>query len=201
MLPHHPYSPVVLMFCRADALLLGVLGAVALRDPRWREILGRSRGFLRGGLILLGAGFLYLTLRAPDPYGLAMLTFGFTLLASFYLCILLYGLTFREGWIGQCLRWGWLGWLGSIAYGTYLLHEFVRGAFFGLIWSRSPLVSSVRELLVSLLALAVTLVVCQLSWTYFEKPLIKRGHWKCYQFGDIHTSGEMTQALKGALSK
>jgi peptidoglycan/LPS O-acetylase OafA/YrhL len=174
--PDHPLSWVTLMPCRADALLLGVLGAIAMRDARWRAILASNQTTLRLALAVFAMGVGYLNLRAASPYGPVMVTIGFTWLAAFYLCILVYALTFHGSWIGWCLRWGWLGWLGSIAYGVYLLHEFVRVAFFGIIWSRPPEISSVAELCVTILALAVTLVVCRVSWVYFEKPLIRRGH-------------------------
>lgn len=187
--PEYHYSWVVLMFCRADALLLGVLGAVAMRSPRWREALARQRAGFRMLLAILAAGFAYLTWKAADAYGIVMLRIGFTWLAAFYLCILLYGLTFRQSWIGRCLRWKWLAWLGSIAYGSYLLHEFVRALFFELFFHHAPQITSVAELIVSLLALAATLMLCQLSWRYFEKPLIKQGHRARYEFGETQTSG------------
>jgi peptidoglycan/LPS O-acetylase OafA/YrhL len=120
-------------------------------------------------------------MRAPDPYGFAMLTVGYSWLALFYLCVILCGLVYRQSWLGACLRWGWLGWLGSIAYGVYLFHELVRGAFRGLLASGSPSQWSPREPLVSLVALAATLLVCRLSWIFFEKPLIQLGHRKHYE--------------------
>lgn len=181
--PDHPLSWVTLMPCRADALLLGVLGAIAMRDARLRAMLASKQVVFRLALAVFVIGIGYMNLRAPSPYGPVMLTIGFTWLAAFYLGILIYALTFHGSWISWCLRWGWLGWLGSIAYGVYLLHEFVRVAFFGLIWSRPPEISSVAELCVTILALAVTLIVCRFSWVYFEKPLIKRGHQAQYYRG------------------
>src|SRR5260370_8388880 len=44
--PAHLFAWYTLMPCRADALLLGVLGAIAARDPRWRGWLLGNRSYL-----------------------------------------------------------------------------------------------------------------------------------------------------------
>lgn len=179
--PTHIYSWVVIMPCRADALLLGVLGAIVLRNRQWRARLERNRTGLIGLLALFACGFIFLTLRSSSPYSLGMLSVGFTWLALFYLLMLVCALILRESWFGRLLRYDWLRWLGSIAYGTYLIHEFVRGAFFALIWSRPPVNLSLQEFGVSVLALATTLILCRLSWVLLEKPLVKLGHRAHYQ--------------------
>jgi peptidoglycan/LPS O-acetylase OafA/YrhL len=179
--PSHNLSWVVMMPCRADALLLGVLGAMALRSPRWRERLQTNRSLLVGALMVLACGFVVVTKYLPSPYGFGMVSIGFTWLALFYFSILLCGLLYRESWLGRCLRWRWLGWLGSIAYGTYLFHEFVRAFVFGLISAHLPFRMSFQEFDISVLALVVTLVICRASWVFFEKPLIDVGHQVRYQ--------------------
>lgn len=181
--PDHIYSWVVLMPCRADALLVGVLAAFGVRDSRVRSALTNNRSLLEAALAVLGAGFAYFTLRSPSPYGRAMLSVGFSWLAAFYVCGPLYSVLFCDSWISRCLRWGWLRWLGSIAYGAYLFHELIRGLFFGLLWSRAPVIASWGEFVVSVTALAVTLVICWLSWVYFERPLVMIGHRVHYEPG------------------
>jgi peptidoglycan/LPS O-acetylase OafA/YrhL len=172
----HQYSWVVLMPCRADALLMGVLAAFVMRDADLRARIANNRRAMDAMLLALAAGLVYFILRASSPYSRGMATVGFSWLAAFYVCILVYALLFQESWIASCLRWGWLCWLGSIAYGVYLFHEFIRVLLFGLIWSRAPVITSLREFLVSVLALAVTLLACRLSWLYFERPLVAMGH-------------------------
>lgn len=177
--PSHILSWVVLMPCRADALLLGVLGAMMLRSPDLR--IQKYRRVLPPTIAAGACGFIFLTIRPSSPYSFRMLSMGYTWLALFYLSILLFALLYRESLLARCLRWGWLGWLGSIAYGTYLLHEFVRSFFFGLIWAHLPESMSSREFFVSILALAVTLIVARASWLFFEKPLVGLGHHVEYQ--------------------
>jgi peptidoglycan/LPS O-acetylase OafA/YrhL len=170
----------VLMPCRADALLLGVIGAIAMRNPACRDWLSRNRRFSSALLFILLLGMAVLTWCASDYRHLPMLSAGYTWMALFYLSALLYVLTYHESWIARCVRWRWLGWLGTIAYGVYLFHEIILGAFFSLVWSRPPQLTSFPEVCITLLALGVTLLLCRLSWIYFERPFVQVGHRSHY---------------------
>jgi peptidoglycan/LPS O-acetylase OafA/YrhL len=174
--PGNFFSWYTLMPCRADSLLLGVLGAIVLRDPRWRGWLLGKRRFLSLVLVFLLAGVALLTWRSPSPYERLMATAGFTWLALTYLSFLLYTLLYRDSWISRCLRWSWLRGLGVIAYGTYLFHEFFLGMFFG----RIPWIRSWHDVGLSVIVLVVTISFCRLSWVYFEKPFVQMGHRSHY---------------------
>jgi len=177
--PGNFFSWYTLMPCRADSLLLGVLGAIVLREPGWRGWLLDRRRFvlLAIAILLLGVG--YLGWRAPSHHDALMATVGFTWLALTYLAFLLYALLYRDSWISHCLRWSWLRGLGVIAYGAYLFHEFFLGMFFG----RVPWLYSWHDVGLSVIVLVVTISFCRLSWVYFEKPLVKIGHHTSYEFG------------------
>jgi peptidoglycan/LPS O-acetylase OafA/YrhL len=166
-----------LMPCRADALLLGVLGAIVLREPRWLLWLLANRRFLSRVLGFLLAGVAYLGWRAPSDQNVLMASAGFTWLALTYLSFLLYAVLHQGSWISHCLRWGWLRGLGVIAYGTYLFHEFFLGMFF----RRVPWLHSWQDVGLSVIVLVVTIIFCWLSWVYFEKPLVKIGHRRNYE--------------------
>src|SRR5208282_1194126 len=183
--PGHVWAWFTLMPCRADSLLLGVLGAVIIRDSACRAWLEEHRRLMRWVLLVLVMGIAVLTKYSAgffDTTGTLIVTVGFTWLAAFYLCVLMYSLLWRDSVLSRCLRWSWLCWLGAIAYGTYLLHELIEGLAYGLIWSRPPLILSVPNFGVSLLALGVTLVICRASWILFERPLVKIGHRAQYKF-------------------
>jgi peptidoglycan/LPS O-acetylase OafA/YrhL len=187
--PARTLSWVVLMPCRADALLFGVLAAVAVRN--FYPFLHKHRAVLPPAVAVLATGFLFLTVRAPDPYRFGMLSFGFTWLALLYCAILLCALLFPGSFLARILRWHWLGWLGSIAYGTYLLHEFIRSFCFGLLWGHLPEGMSLAAIGVSFGALATTLAVCELSWIAFEKPLILIGHKVGYKPAGMRSTEEI----------
>jgi len=195
--PDHFISWFVLMPCRADALLLGALAAVGLRESSFRAWLVRNQRLLQLFILVFLGGMGFLTLRAPDPRVFLMLSVGFTWQALFYLAVLLYAILFPQSILSRCLRWGWLAWLGSIAYGTYLLHEFVLGGIHGLIWSRPPIITNVWELAATLMALLLTLMICHLSWQYFERPLVRVGHSWHYLFDSPDSSQLAAPGVEG----
>jgi peptidoglycan/LPS O-acetylase OafA/YrhL len=91
--------------------------------------------------------------------------------------LILYAVTQPQSWLATTMRLGWLRWLGSIAYGVYLVHQMVAKFVFRLIWhSSDPHLHSLANAGAMTLALLLTLAVCRLSWTYFEKPLLHLGH-------------------------
>lgn len=173
-----------LMPCRADSLLLGVLGAIVLREPQWRSWLLGKR-LLQSAIAILLLGAAYLGWRAPSSSGTVMVTVGFTWLALTYLSILLYALLYRGSWLSHCLRWNWLRGLGAISYGAYLFHEF----FLAMVYGRTPWVRSWHDVGLSVIVLVLTISFCQLSWVYFERPLVKIGHRASYEFITTEPAG------------
>jgi peptidoglycan/LPS O-acetylase OafA/YrhL len=176
-----------MMLCRSDALLLGVLAAVLLRDDRWKERI-RGAGSVFSFLIpilLLGMGFL--TLRAWNLTTSIMKTVGYTWVALFYVTILLFVLTRPDSVLSKALRMKWLCWLGMLAYGIYLFHTGVQYLLFGLIWGRGATINSVPTLLVTLASVPLTLLLAMLSWRYFEQPLIRVGRRTNFAFGPAET--------------
>src|SRR6266536_615875 len=180
--PHGKFSSFFLTPCRADALSLGVLAALLVRNPQCCQILAKKRTILyllTGGLLLI---LIWLTYWASDPYSAAMVTFGYSVLAFFYAgCLLIALLRTRIG--ERVLRDRRLMQLGGIAYCTYLVHmPFLNAGewafdsafrYWGLSFSHS---SGWAELIGRICGVAVTLFVARLSWRSFEQPLLKRGH-------------------------
>jgi peptidoglycan/LPS O-acetylase OafA/YrhL len=172
-----------MMLCRADALLLGVLAAVLLRNERWKE---RIRGGGSVFCILIPIflfGLAFLTLRAANITSPIMKSVGFTWLALFYVTILVFAVTRPDSMLSKILRWKWLCWLGTLAYGIYLFHIGVLDLLFGLIWGYAPKVTGGATFLATLVAIAVTLLLATLSWRYFEQPLLRLGRRSIFEFG------------------
>jgi peptidoglycan/LPS O-acetylase OafA/YrhL len=79
------------------------------------------------------------------------------------------------------MRWRFLGWLGGISYCVYILHDAFNFFAHRILLKAEPQLYNLQGAGVTLLALLLTLAVASLSWRYFEKPLIRRGH--TYTFG------------------
>jgi len=187
----------VLMPYRADALLLGVFGAYAVREPAWRRWLEENHRRFWIPLVALAVGMAIMLKLLPRTGYVLMALGGYTWIAAFFLCGLMYGVLVPESWLSHCLRWGWLRSLGLIAYGTYLFHELALNVFFAVFRSSTPHIVSLGDLFLTLAALATTIVFCSLSWKYFEKPLVRIGHRWHYQFEPSESSQLAPSPVEG----
>lgn len=160
---------------RADALGLGVLGAILLRREKFRNWLHEHPSELWGSFWVLQAGVLLISTNDPHHSGMIMMTLGYTWLSCYYLCVLLIAVSQRDSLLSRILRSRPLIWIGSIAYGSYLFHQFVNSILHALIFSAAPTVSGVKEILTTLLAVGLTFALARLSWVYFEWPLLSFG--------------------------
>jgi len=174
---HGGHFDYAMMPLRADALLMGAVAAVLVRDPAWWARMVRSRVVLKVVAGVLAAVLLaFMRMRWVTRESGPMCTIGYSLIALFYLCVLLLAVTRRDGRLAAALRMRWLRGLGAIAYGTYLLHVGVQGLCFALVRHHEPTIRNGADLATTVLAAAVTLIVAQLSWTYFEQKLVRIGH-------------------------
>lgn len=176
ILPHGDYACYVLMPCRADALCLGVLAAMAVRYGRAWNLLLLRRNVLCGMTSVLFAGVAYMIYRGYEQFSAPMTTFGYSWLALFYTGCLLIAVSASAR--SEVLCNSWLMNLGTVAYCSYLIHL--------------PMIQASRRLLElrlspekawlpgGLLGVTVTLIIAALSWRYFEKPLLRRGHRYSY---------------------
>jgi peptidoglycan/LPS O-acetylase OafA/YrhL len=186
----HTTATAFWMPCRADALAMGALIALAWRTQGFREwVIERSRLLLRVWIFLaVGVGLLMWWLIHPES--LTQATIGYSWLAMFYGCTLLMVLAQKEGSIAAVMRWGWLRGLGRISYCVYLIHLTMNHLAHRLILHGEPEIFDLRGVGVTLLALVATLAIAIASWKYFEEPLVRKGHRYSYW--------DREEAVKGA---
>jgi peptidoglycan/LPS O-acetylase OafA/YrhL len=184
-------SPVnyILMPCRADSLLLGVLAAFAVRVPAVLEDLkSNSRrlywvlGALLCGVAVIGFG------RQPSV-SVFMSVFGYAWLAAFYLVVLLICVVEKNGVVSWVCRNSLLRKLGVISYGVYLLHQPMSGLCHGFLRGAAPRITDLNSGTVTLLALFSTLALAKLSFVFFEKPIIGLGHTYRYAKNESGSGG------------
>lgn len=172
-----PASPAYIwMPCRADALALGVLGAIFWRDPEFRPWLSRNKKLLYGMFGILLAGMAALGIRFSGHDGLLEQTVGYTWIALFYLSLLFVVLADTRGRIAKLARMGWLREWGRVSYCVYLIHAAVRFFCFSFLKLDPTRLSGCQSVAGGLLALAITYGIAKLSWVFFEHPLIQKGH-------------------------
>ena len=173
----------VLLPCRADSLLLGVLCACFVRNDNLLGWLQGARDWLYFTLAVLLLGFGCLTLfgaRQGNPKLFAsfeMASFGYSWVAAFYACLLLIVVTDKTGVIGAMMRLSWLRHFGLIAYGVFLMHMAVNNLVHGLLLRKeSVCFDNFAAVMATLLALLVTWLLAVISWNFLEKPIINWGH-------------------------
>jgi len=172
----------VLLFCRADALLIGVLSALLLRSKTWAGRIANSSYWFPGLLLSLLAVAAILTKIGAGVTTLKMASFGYTSLAALYACLLLFVCTRPGHFLAAVARWRPLRWLGSIAYGAYLFHQPIQGLAFAIVRGGEPRIDNLSSLLLTIVALALTLGLARLSWNFFESRLVRFSHRAQYEF-------------------
>ena len=166
--PHWSTACYMWMPARADSLMLGVLAAVALRRPDFQTFVSRQRGLVHGSLALLALAMVVMALMHETVFSPRMALYGYSVLAAFYAVALILAATAREGEpIGRLLRVRPLRYAGTLAYSTYLIHIPLLGM--------SSLVVR-RQAAAGILGIVLTFLIAALSWRFFEKPLVLRGH-------------------------
>lgn len=167
--PDNPLASTMLMPCRADALLVGVAGAMLLRNANWRFRIETHPRTLWLAIAVLAAGAAFLTIRQPTPHEPWRFSLQLSWLALLYAVLLMLATTQPRSWLGAVLRFTPLRRLGMIAYGVYLLHQ----SLFVAIEHALPFWPAPVKLAAGL---AATIALALLSWRYFEKPLIDYSH-------------------------
>jgi peptidoglycan/LPS O-acetylase OafA/YrhL len=166
-------APHLLFPCRMDALLLGVLLAYMMRQYRARIWLQRNQVAL---YIAFALSLLWPAIATHKEWSVGafpMETFGLTLLALTYALFLLIALVETRGPVAWITNLFVLRRLGLLAYCIYLTHMIV----FDFIFERFGRDFSTSTLLI--ICLTGSIAIAEVSWRFFEGPLITFGHrWR-----------------------
>jgi peptidoglycan/LPS O-acetylase OafA/YrhL len=165
-----------LMPSRADGLCLGILAALLWKDLRVRSWLQQNAGAIRVAAAGFAVGVVVLARWSPKFSALPMQSVGFTWMALFYSLLLLLVLANPQGMLGSIARVPILREIGKVSYCLYLIHLVVgmavQAALHGLVGSPRPALVVTAYAFAALAAYGIA----QLSWKYFERPLVERGH-------------------------
>jgi peptidoglycan/LPS O-acetylase OafA/YrhL len=174
-LPHGQRVVYFLMPCRVDGLALGMLVAFAWRT-RTKARLTKHISYLWCLLAFLLVGILAMLRWQPDGTTPVQVAYQYSWIAFFYACLMIVALLAPGSLIARLSRLEFLRNWGRISYCVYLIHLAILAACHLVLLHSQPRVSDWPGVLTTMLAAALTWLVAQLSWRYFEKPLLDRGH-------------------------
>lgn len=166
------YASYFLPWCRADGLMMGALLAIAVRSPKVASLLERRPGFLLWGFLGLSPVVALLAVFHHSPGGI----WNHSVLSLWFGLLLLIGYYRVSGFANRFLSQPFLVWLGLRSYALYLLHQPVSGLLHYWILKEDPVLDSAAALGVTVLALGVSLLLCEVSYRVLEQPILKWGH-------------------------
>jgi peptidoglycan/LPS O-acetylase OafA/YrhL len=173
---HGGFACYVLMPCRADAFCLGVLSAVLVRHPIfWNQLLIR-RGVLWSAIGILFGGIAFMTYKSYSNLTSPMTFGGYSWLAFFYTACMLGAISARTGIWHRILCHPFLMRLGMLAYCVYLMHFPLILGGRRMMYILLPFHPEIAFVTGALLGVAATIVLATISWRFFEKPMLLRGH-------------------------
>jgi peptidoglycan/LPS O-acetylase OafA/YrhL len=180
-LPNAPLGCYVLLPCRWDALLLGVMGAWAYRSPRFQSWFRHHSGRMRIGAAVTGLLSLAVLLPSHSRIDPAMALGGYTVIDLCFVLLLLLGVMSEGGSWRGFLSHGAFKPVALVSYGLYLLQSPAQAITESVVhrYKHDYPAHSWTALAVALLGLGLTVVMAAVSWCVFERPMLKLGHrWR-----------------------
>ena len=163
----------VLTPCRADALCLGVLIAMAIRNPPvWGAIVARRRYVYAAFAARSGVG-MWMVMGHVQPFTTKLLGLEYSLLTVIYSLLLVSTLVNAQ--LSSLFSFPLLRFMGKIAYGLYLFQSLVNFAFGRVMLHFGRTADLVVTFQISVLTVLICIGLAATSWRCFETPL-RRGH-------------------------
>jgi peptidoglycan/LPS O-acetylase OafA/YrhL len=166
------YAQGVLMWCRADDLAIGVLAAVAARNRAVWEWLVSKQGLLIAALAALLGADTYLGLKGYLGGGFTERTIVQTGLGLFFAIGLIIVVAAPSPLLRTAFSAPILRYIGKVSFAVYILHWSVLDVLHRLVLREYPVVNSIPSAAITLLALALSFGIADLSWRFFERPLL-----------------------------
>jgi peptidoglycan/LPS O-acetylase OafA/YrhL len=163
----------VLLPTSVDDLAIGVLVMLLLRH-RKEWLFEHRRGVALTAVGLFAAWSIYP--YVPNPQAIRLAFMERTGNAVVFGSVLLSVLLFPAAAISRFLSTRPMRTLGDMAYSTYLFHPIVLGLVFLVLRHGDPSLVQFSDLIPLSIALTLTLVLSWLSWTQFEKRMLRIGH-------------------------
>ncbi len=166
-------AEAVLLPARVDSLAAGILVMLLLRNHS--EFLRRNLSLVRWLGIAAGAMWLIFP-KLPSAISVRMGFVDASISAAVFGLFILNLLLTPEGAISRLLSLRPIRLFGNMAYSTYLFHPILLALMFQLMRGVDPRLNTVSDLPPLAIALVLSFALSWASWTWFEQPVLSRGH-------------------------
>jgi peptidoglycan/LPS O-acetylase OafA/YrhL len=136
--------------------------------------------YLKVVLVFLLIGMLAMLRRQPDPTTAFQAMYQYSWIVFLYASLMIVALLAPASLLARLLRSTFLRGWGRISYCVYLIHLGILASCHLILLQSLPRISDWPGVLTTMLAAGLTWLLAQLSWRYFEKPLLDRGHRSKY---------------------
>jgi peptidoglycan/LPS O-acetylase OafA/YrhL len=157
---------------RCDALGVGMLIAILYRSrDAWGKITNARWP-------IVGAVVAAVVLPTAVIFGFAQertFVLSYTFIACSYALLLISAIV-SDNPVSRVLSWRPVRFLGNLSYSTYLLHPLLLRASFYVFRQSEPQLRSWNDMPLIGVALAATLLLSWMSWSFIERPFLSLGH-------------------------
>ena len=171
-LHYSSFGSYVYTLCRADSLMSGALLAFILTNKHYMIFCKRN---INNFMLIFIALFLGIMVLA-DRYNSVGGVFNHLWLSWFYAIFILIVVSDENFWFSKIFNNRILVWFGLRSYAIYLLHQIYSGILHGYFNSSVPQIFNGKSALLTISSFFITLFTAEISYHFFEKPIMNWGH-------------------------
>jgi peptidoglycan/LPS O-acetylase OafA/YrhL len=163
------YQEYTSFHTRMDTLMFGVLISYLVQEKNLLSFLkGKEITVLVVFIIVLISGGYFSVIQKIG-------VFNHSFFMIIYGLLLVCALAYNKSFIGVFFRIKFLRWIGYLSYSIYIFHQLIVGVLHAVLLDQNPRLGNLNDLLVTSLALVVTIVFSYIVHMKLEYPLIRFG--------------------------
>jgi len=172
VLSNNWYMEYTHIFSRIDSLLIGLIIAIINLKSKGIENYFKTRSMVIYMLIfiVLLVAFLFIS------------QINHTLISYFFGGVLIFSLRIKESsYYYKIIVNKTTLYFGKYSFFIYLFHQLINGLLFGFIYNCNPVLNSVVDYLIEVLAILITMSLATVSFKFFESKFISKGQIFSYE--------------------
>ena len=172
------YAAYVLLPCRMDALVFGVLIAAIIRNQAALAMARRARFWLDVVAALI------IVAMITQSFPITSFVLRYSAEALLFALLILRIFLYPPGLYHALLRARILTAAGLISYALYMYHQMISGLMHGFVFGHEPKITNVAEFIGALAVMGIAVALATLSYFYLERPIRQLGRRMAFKRSD-----------------